>query len=101
MLVFEEEHGVFAAYGRAKKPVRVERVRGVDDAQARYVRKERVARLRVVDRAAFEIAADGAAYDDGARPVVRGAPAHERKLVSDLMIGGPDVVEELYLDDGL
>src|SRR5205085_1025149 len=101
VLVFEEEHGVVAAYRRAQESVRVERVRGVDDSKARYVREESVARLRVVDRSALEVAADGAAYDDGARPLVRRAPAHQGELVSDLMIRGPDVVEELYLDDGL
>lgn len=64
------------------------------------MREERVARLRVIDRAAFEIAADGAANHDGRFPVVRGTPAHEGEFVSDLVIGRPDVVEELYLDDG-
>src|SRR2546423_8009993 len=101
VLVFEEEDGVVAAYRRAQQAVRVERVRGVDDTQARYVREERVARLRVVDRAALKIPADGAAYDDGALPLVPRTPAHQGQLVPDLMIRGPDVVEELYLDDGL
>src|ERR1043166_7737704 len=100
MLVFEEEDGVVAAYGRAQKAVGVERVRGVDDPQARNVREDGVARLRVVDRAALQVAADGAADDDGALPLVTRTPAHQGQLVPDLVVGGPDVVEELYLDDG-
>src|SRR5207247_1383599 len=51
--------------------------------------------------AALQIAPVGDAHHDRAREGVAGAPAQGGELVAQLMIGGPDVVEELNLDDGL
>src|SRR5207344_2797513 len=52
-------------------------------------------------RAAPQVSPDRYADHDGAREcVVRPVPQH-RQLVADLHHRGPDVVEELNLDDGL
>ena len=101
VLVLEEEHRVVAADRRPQEAVRVEGVRGHDDAQARDVRHEHGARLRVVDGAAADVAARRHADHDGRRERVAGAPAQVGELVVDLHVGRPDVVVELDLDDGL
>ena len=60
-----------------------------------------LARLRVVRRAAAEVPADRRPYHHRAREgVVRAVPQH-RHLVAHLHHRGPDVVEELDLDDRL
>ena len=65
------------------------------------VREDRDARLAVIRRAAAQVAADRHADDHRARPVVVRAVAHHRHLVANLHEAGPDVVEELDLDDRL
>ena len=64
--MLEEEHRVVAADRRPQEAVRVERVRRHHDAQPRDVRHQHRARLRVVDRAAADVAADRHAHDDRA-----------------------------------
>src|ERR1043165_7900962 len=101
MLVLKEEHGVVASDCGAQETVRVERRRRVHHAQARNVSEDGRATLRVIDRAAFQVASDRAANHERAFPVSTRAPAHQCKLVSNLVISWPDVVEELTLYDGL
>src|SRR6185437_9220447 len=63
-------------------------------------REDAFAGLRVVDGASGKIAADGHANDSGRGPGSAGAPAHQRQLVTKLVHGGPDVVEELDFHHG-
>ena len=58
-------------------------------------------RLRVIDRAAGQIAADGHANHGRRSPCAVGAPAHQRQFIANLVHGRPDVVEELNLDHRL
>ena len=58
-------------------------------------------RLRVVDGAAGEIAADGRANDGGRGPGAVRAPAHQGQFIANLVHGRPDVIEELNLDHRL
>src|SRR5213076_314867 len=55
----------------------------------------------MVDRAALQIATVRDAHHHRAREGVAGAPPQSGQLVAELMVGGPDVVEELDLHDGL
>ena len=49
-LVFEKQNRIVAADGRAQQSVGVEGVRREDNAQARNVREDAFARLRVINR---------------------------------------------------
>ena len=99
--MLEKEHRVVAADRSAQQARRVDRVGRIDDADARAVREDALARLRVIGRAAAQVAANRHADDDRAREgVVRAVPQH-RHLVADLHHRRPDVVEELNLDDRL
>src|SRR5207249_11570619 len=51
----------------------------------------------MVDRAALQIATVRDAHHHRAREGVAGAPPQSGQLVAELMVGGPDVVEELDL----
>src|SRR5207302_10570114 len=55
----------------------------------------------MVDRAALQIATVRDAHHHRAREGVAGAPPQSGQLVAEMMVGGPDVGEELDLDDGL
>src|SRR5215472_8585566 len=55
----------------------------------------------MIDRAAGKIAADGHAKHGRRRPRAIRAPTHQGQLVAYLVKGGPDVVEELNLYNGL
>src|SRR5258705_18866 len=101
VLVFEEQHGIVAADGGAQQAVGVEGRGRTDDAQPRDGGEDHGARLRVIDRADFQVATVGHAHDDrGAEGVAR-TPANGRELIAELVIGRPDVVEELDFHDGL
>ena len=100
-LVLEKQDRIVAANGGAEESVGVERVGGEDDSQAGGVGEDALARLRVVDGAAGEVAADGYTNHRRRGPCAVGAPAHQGELVANLVHGRPDVVEELNLDDGL
>src|SRR3954470_12940391 len=50
---------------------------------------------------ATDISTVGGANDDRRRKIVVRPPAHCRELVAQLHVSGPDVVEELNLDDRL
>src|SRR5205814_3809051 len=93
--------GVVAADGGAQQAVRVERRAGTDDAQSGNGGEHHGPGLRVVDGTALQVSAVGDADDGGGAERVVGAPAHRGELVAKLVIGGPDVVEELDLDDRL
>src|SRR2546426_8332994 len=55
----------------------------------------------MVDRAALQVTPVGDAHHHRAREGVAGAPPQSGELVAELMVGGPDVVEELDLHHGL
>src|SRR2546430_2915306 len=55
----------------------------------------------MVDRAALQIATVRDPHHHRAREGVAGAPPQSGELVAELMVGGPDVVEELDLHHGL
>src|SRR5213595_4160599 len=55
----------------------------------------------MVDRAALQIATVRDAHYHRAREGIAGAPPQSGELVAELMVGGPDVIEELDLHDGL
>ena len=99
--MLEEQHRVVAADRGAQQAGGVHRVRREHDADARAVGEDALARLRVVRRAAAQVAADGHADDHRARPVVARAIAQHRHLVAQLHHRRPDVVEELDLDHRL
>ena len=101
MLWLKEEHRVVAANGCSQEAVRVQRVARHHDAQAGHVREHRLGTLRVVRRAALEVAAARDADNDGRGPSIAAAPAQGREFISDLLIRRPDIVEKLNLDDGL
>src|SRR5438445_3504854 len=100
VLVLEEEDGVVAADGGAQQAVGVERRGRAHDPQPRHGGEDHGPRLRVVDRAALQVPAVRDAHDRGTRELVVGAPAQRGQLVADLVIRGPDIVEELGLDHG-
>ena len=99
MLVFEEQNRIVAADRRSQQTVRVERGRRVNDHQTRRVRKQRRARLRVINRTALQITADRNTHHHRAFRVAVRTPARHRDLVADLVIRREDVIEKLYLDD--
>src|SRR5436190_9593261 len=99
MRVLEEDHRVITADGGAQQTVRVECVRGINNAQTGYLRKERDTGLRVIDRASLKITADGYADDAWRRELVAGAPTQQCQLVANLMKRRPDVVKELHFHD--
>src|SRR2546427_10836267 len=55
----------------------------------------------MIDRAAFQISADRHTEHYRRRKFVSRAPAQHCQLVANLVKGGPDVVEELNLNDRL
>src|SRR5436305_986257 len=101
VFVFQKQHGVVAPDRGPQQAVRVECGAGADHAQPRHGRERHGARLRVIDRPAFQVSAVGHSHDRGTAEGVVRAPAQRRQLVAELMIRGPDVVEELDLHDGL
>jgi hypothetical protein len=101
MLVLEKHHRVVAANRGSKQSRGVTRVRWEHDANARAMREDRDARLAVVRGAAAQVAADWHAHDHRAAPVVVRPVPHHRHLVAELHVAGPDIVEELDLDDRL
>src|ERR1039458_4673415 len=100
-LVLEKQHWVVAADGGAQQSGGILRVRWENDAEAGDVRKDTLAALRMVDGAAGQVSADRDANHDGAGESVVRAPADDAELVANLHHRGPDVVEELNLDDWL
>src|SRR5207245_8566846 len=90
-----------AADGGGQQAVRGEPRAGADDAEGGNGREHHGPGLRVVDGTALEISAVCDAHDGGGAERVVGTPAHRGELVTKLVIGGPDVVEELDLDDRL
>src|SRR5580765_875177 len=65
------------------------------------MRTDALARLAVIRSAAAPVPADRHADDHRARRRVPRAVSQHRHLVADLHHRGPDVIEELDLDDGL
>src|SRR5258708_25845206 len=55
----------------------------------------------MIDRAALQVAPVGDAHHHRAREGVVGAPPESGELIAELMVSGPDLVEELNLHDGL
>ena len=100
MLVLEEEHGVIAPYRRAQESVGIERGGRTDHPQPRAMREDRSASLGVINRAP-DVTAVGRSHDHRRREIVVGPPAHRRKLVAQLHVRGPNVVEKLNLNYGL
>ncbi len=101
MFVLEKHHRVVAPNRGAQQPRGVGGGRRKRDADARAMREDAFARLAVVRTAALEIAADRHAHDHRTRIVVARAIAQHRHLVADLHHRGPDVIEELDLDNRL
>src|SRR4051812_25880260 len=65
------------------------------------MRKDRFTTLRVIDRTARQVSADRNAHYGRARKIVVRAPPNQRQFVAKLLHRRPDVIEELYLNDGL
>ena len=101
MLVFEEHYRIVTTNRRSQQPVRIQRVRRIDDAQARNLGEERHARLRVINRAAFQISTDRNPHYHRRREFIARAPAQQRQLVAYLVKGRPDVIKELNLNHRL
>ena len=99
--MLEEQHRVIAADGGPQQPVGVERGGRAHYAEAGNGGEHRGAGLRVVWAAASQVSAVRDAHHDGGAERVARAPAQRGELASQLMVGGPDVVEELDLDDRL
>ena len=100
-LVFQEQHGIVAADGGAQQAAGVEGVRRKNHVQAGNVRENAFAALAVIDGAAVQISADGHTDHQRRGQGVVGAPAEGGELVANLHHRGPDVIEELDLDDRL
>src|SRR5207248_846062 len=103
-----DEHAAGLAHGFPDDlPVHRRQAAQIDDLDAHAVLllqllgRHQGAGLRVVDGTALQVSAVGDADDGGGAERVVGAPAHRGELVAKLVIGGPDVVEELDLDDRL
>ena len=101
MLRLQEHNRIVAPNRRPQQPSSILRIARHHHPEARNVGEEHLARLAVIGRAALEISADRNAYHDGCAPCAVRPPAEVRKLVPKLHVGGPDVVEELNLDDRL
>ena len=101
MLVLEEQHRIVAADRGPQQADGVDRGRRKRDADAGTVREDALARLAVVRAAAAQVPANRRADDERARKLVARPVAQHRHLVADLHHRGPDVVEELNLDDRL
>src|SRR5258705_4688858 len=63
--------------------------------------KDQGAALGMIDGPPLETPAVRHAHHDRRAECVGGPPAYGRELVAELMIGGPDVIEKLDLDDRL
>src|ERR1043166_4516809 len=81
--------------------MRSEGVGPVDHAQPGDLRKCRDARLRVINSTAFQVTTNRNANHERRLPLVSRSPTQQRQLVANLVHRGPDVIEELNLDDGL
>jgi hypothetical protein len=101
MLVLEEDHGILAPDRRAEQAVGVLGGSGHDDTETRCVCKEGLTGLGVIGPASLQVSTVGNAHDDGRRERAIRAVPHHGQLVADLHHRGPDIVEELDLDDGL
>ena len=99
--MLQEDDRVVTADGRPQQAVRIQGRRGTRHSQTRDSRVDRRSRLRVVDAAALEVAAVCHAHHNRRLESAVATPANERQLVTDLMIGGPNIVEELNLHDWL
>src|SRR5688500_2389211 len=100
-LVLEEQDGVVAADCGPQQPARIERIRGHNHSQTRYMCERDLAALAVVHRTAVKVAANWHANDDRTREAVIGSPANVRQFVTDLHHRRPNVIEELDLCAGL
>src|SRR3989475_11555471 len=78
-----------------------ERRAGATHGESWNSREHHGTRLGMVDRAALQIATVRDPHHHRAREGVAGAPPQSGELVAELMVGGPDVVEELDLHHGL
>ncbi len=96
--MLQEQYGIVAADRRAQQTVCVQRIRRKADAQPGNMREDAFAALRVIDRAAGQVSANGNAHDRRRGKFSVGAPANQRQLVAQLLHRGPDVIEELYFD---
>ncbi len=101
LLVFQEQHGVFAPNRGSKEPAGVERVGREDYPQPGYMRERDFTALAVINRAAGQIAADWDSHHHRAGETVVRAPAEVCDFVPELHHGRPDVIEELDLRHGL
>ena len=63
------------------------------------MREDALAALRVINRAAGQVAADGDANHSGRGKISIRAPADQRQLIAKLLHGRPDVIEELNFSD--
>ena len=98
VLVFQEKDGVLAAERGAQKAHDVTGPRREHDDETRGVGEDRLARLRVPDRAAPEVATDRDPQHEGHAERAVGSPPRRCRFGADLLHRGPDVVEELDLD---
>src|SRR6185437_10111093 len=77
----------------------VERIRGKYDPQSGNMSKDALSALRMVNRAARQISANGHTNHARRGKAVVGAPANDRQFVTHLHHRRPDVIEELNFDD--
>src|SRR5258708_26895586 len=88
--MFQEQHRIVAADGRAQQTVCVHCIRWEAYAQPGNMREDALAALRVIDRAAGQVAANSDAHDRWRRKFSVRAPANQRQLVRRLRISGPN-----------
>ena len=100
-LVLEKEHGVIAADGGSQEAGRVKRIRRHDNADARGMREDAFATLRVVNRSTRQVAADGDPNNHRAAEGAIRSPAQNAEFIAHLVHGRPDVIKELNFDDRL
>ena len=97
VLVLEEEHGILGGEGAAQQADGVAGARRKGHEQARDVGEDRLTALRVPDASPRQVAPDGHPHHEGAGERTVRAPPDGGRLASELLHGGPDVVEELDL----
>ena len=99
--MLKEEHRIITTDRRPQQSVGVQSIGRKHHANPWRVGKDALAALRVVDRTAGQISADGDPYHHRRRVAAIGAPAQQAELIAQLMHRRPDVVEELHLDHWL
>ena len=97
--VLEKQHRIVTSNRCPQQSQRILRIRRHDHQHTWRVRKDALARLRVIDRPAGQIPTNRHANDHRAAPRPIRAPAQQRKLIAHLVHRRPDVIEELNLDN--